>query len=92
MDVALYSAAEDHLTTQKVTALRIVGNAVATFMDELRKAEHAKKPSFWNRTRALSVQAEQDKSLELIQLCDNFWLALDQHPKLPVFLVSYNEI
>ena len=84
VDVAL-TTTEDHLTTHKLTTLRIVGNAVADFVAEL--PVHTQEQSSWMTHQSLPPEDVQDKSLELIRLCDNLWLALEQHPQLPLFLV-----
>ena len=87
VDVAL-TTTEDHLTTHKLTTLRIVGNAVADFVAELHV--HTQKQLSWMTHQSLPPEDVQDKSLELIRLCDNLWLALEQHPQLPLFLVRQN--
>ena len=67
IDVALTTTAagEDHLATQKLTALRIVGNAVADFITELHKVERSQKRSFW-MISSLRPPDDHDESLELI--------------------------
>ena len=80
------TATEDPLTTQKLTALRIVGNAVADFVDKLEDLKDYSLQSVVEQEADLS-EDNIDKSQELIKLCDNFWLALDQHLQLPTFLV-----
>ena len=90
VDVTL-SSTEDHENIKKLTTLRIVGNAVADFIAELREVENtSRRHLFWKRSlRRRNRQHEQNESLDLINLCSNFLLALDQHPKLPQFLVKY---
>ena len=90
VDVTL-SSTEDHLNIKKLTTLRIVGNAVADFIAELREVENTSRMHlFWKRSfRRRNRHHEQNESLDLINLCSNFLLALDQHPELPQFLVKY---
>ena len=80
------TATEDPLTTQKLTALRIVGNAVADFVGNLQDLEDYSLQSVVEQ-EADVAEDNNDKSQELIKLCENFWLALDQHSQLPTFLV-----
>lgn len=79
IDVAL-TASDDDLTTIKLGALKIVGNAIVGFIKEMDNIE---------QLHDQDLAEPEDRSQRMIKLCDMLQTSLDQHNQLPDFLVSY---